>query len=291
MFEKILLKNKKLKKLPWLIQLGLAHLITYKKKKELSSIFSSIETYCTFIGYPRSGHSLIAALLDAHPHIVMAHEFRAIKYIAYGLERNALYYLLLQNTVLRGHSWKRGSGYTFDVLGQWQGAFDKKIHVIGDKHGPFNTSYLANQPELLEKLGNVVQVPVLYIHVIRNPFDNITTMFLRHKSQRSVGLEQIINNYFRLCESVAYLKKNIKKGYIYDLHHEDFIKSPKDKLQELCLWLRVEPSPSYLDACTEIVFKSPQKSRHKIQWDESLKQKVINKINGFSFLQRYTFEN
>lgn len=37
--------------------------------------FSHIENFCMFIGYPRSGHSLIAALLDAHPEVVMGMEW------------------------------------------------------------------------------------------------------------------------------------------------------------------------------------------------------------------------
>ena len=31
------------------------------------ALFDDLKTYCMFLGYPRSGHSLIGALLDAHP--------------------------------------------------------------------------------------------------------------------------------------------------------------------------------------------------------------------------------
>lgn len=37
-------------------------------------LFSDIQSYCMFIGCPRGRHSLIGALLDAHPNIIMAHE-------------------------------------------------------------------------------------------------------------------------------------------------------------------------------------------------------------------------
>jgi len=67
----LLLKKKK--KLPWPVQLSLARVASLGINNKLVSSFSEIETYCTFIGYSRSGHSIIAALLDAHPNIVMAH--------------------------------------------------------------------------------------------------------------------------------------------------------------------------------------------------------------------------
>ncbi len=44
-------------------------------------IFNGVETYCMFIGYPRSDHSIVGALLDAHPNIVIAHERGVPEYI------------------------------------------------------------------------------------------------------------------------------------------------------------------------------------------------------------------
>jgi hypothetical protein len=34
-----------------------------------------------FIGYLRSGHSLIASLLDAHPNAIATHELDALKFV------------------------------------------------------------------------------------------------------------------------------------------------------------------------------------------------------------------
>src|SRR3989344_1389974 len=36
--------------------------------------FSSVRTFILFVGYPRSGHSLIGSIMDAHPNIIIAHE-------------------------------------------------------------------------------------------------------------------------------------------------------------------------------------------------------------------------
>ncbi len=38
-------------------------------------LVARVEKFVFFVGYARSGHSIIGALMDAHPHVVMAHEF------------------------------------------------------------------------------------------------------------------------------------------------------------------------------------------------------------------------
>lgn len=288
MLLRLLLKKRK--KLPWSIQVSLAHLATLGTSDKFAKWFTEVETYCTFIGYSRSGHSLIAALLDAHPNIVMAHELRAVKYVQFGFGRDALYYLLFQMTRIRGHSWKRGGGYTYDVPEQWQGSF-KNIRVIGDKHGQFTVTTLASNPELLQKLRDVVKVPVRFIHVVRNPFDNIATIALRKAKHNSLDIQATIDRYFAVCESVMKVKAMADSVDVFDLRHEDFIRDPKAQLRNLCLWLGVEPSSSYLDACASIVFESPHKSRHKLEWNVALKQEIESKMHLFPFLEGYTFES
>ena len=288
MLLKLLLKKKK--KLPWAIQSRLARLKTLGTNDKFAHIFSEVETYCTFIGYSRSGHSLVAALLDAHPNIVMAHELRAVKYVESGFGRDSLYYLLFQVTKIRGHSWKRGGGYTYDVPGQYQGSFEK-IRVIGDKHGEFTVTTLAANPELLQKLRDVVKVPVRFIHVVRNPFDNIATMALRQAQNNSLDIQATIDRYFSVSTSVMKVKAMADSVDVFELRQEDFIKSPKAQLRNLCLWLGVEPSLTYLDACASIVFESPHKTRHKIKWNEDLKQHIEDKLHRFPFLEGYTFDN
>lgn len=285
---------KKRKKLPWPIQYSLAHLATVGTSNKFADVFAQVETYCSFIGYSRSGHSLIAALLDAHPNIVMAHELRAIKYVQYGFGRDALYYLLFQMTKVRGHSWKRGGGYTYDVPNQWQGSF-KNIRVIGDKHGEFTVYYLANNPKLLQKLQDVVKVPVKFIHVVRNPFDNIATFALRNAKRRNSkaqesDIQESINRYFDVCESVMKVKEMVDSVDVLDIRHEDFIREPKAQLRNLCDWLNVPTTSNYLDACESVVFESPRQSRHQVEWSVDLKQQVEEKMHSFPFLEGYTFD-
>jgi len=50
-----------------------------------------LEGYCMFIGYSRSGHTLVGSLLDAHPEMVIAHELDALKYIMAGFGRRTIF--------------------------------------------------------------------------------------------------------------------------------------------------------------------------------------------------------
>ena len=69
-----------------------------QREMESPVLFSDLETYCMFLGYPRSGHSLVGALLDAHPDVIIAHELDVLKYIGEGCGRPQIYSLLLENS-------------------------------------------------------------------------------------------------------------------------------------------------------------------------------------------------
>ena len=58
-----------------------AYLASYYKGRENREIFDNVQTYCMFIRYLRSGHSLIASLLDAHPNAIATHELDALKFV------------------------------------------------------------------------------------------------------------------------------------------------------------------------------------------------------------------
>src|SRR5213594_4458109 len=108
-------------------------------------IFGDLQTYCMFIGYPMSGHSLIGALLDAHPNIVIAHELDVLRHIEEGFNKRQIYDLLLENSQISAEagrvSGRKSNVYSYAVPNQWQGRFEK-LRVIGDKKGGGSTQRL-----------------------------------------------------------------------------------------------------------------------------------------------------
>ena len=53
-------------------------------------------TFVTFLGHARSGHSIVGALLDAHPQVVLSDELDALRYVADGFGRDRVLALCLK---------------------------------------------------------------------------------------------------------------------------------------------------------------------------------------------------
>ncbi len=246
--------------------------------------YEDLKTYCMFIGYPRSGHSLIGALLDAHPNMIIAHELDALKCIDGGFTDRQIYDLLLSNSQASAEagrlSGKKLNMYSYAVPNQWQGRF-QKLRIIGDKKGGGSTQRLRAQPELLERLRETIPLKIKFIHVFRDPYDNISTI----SRKKHLNLEDSIRFYFSLCEAVEEIKKNITTGDLFELSHESFIYRPQAKLKELCQFLSESASDDYLNDCASIVYKSPHRSRYDAQWNQKLTEMVKDRIAEFTFLE------
>jgi hypothetical protein len=239
-----------------------------------------------FIGYPRSGHSLIGSLLDAHPNAIIANELDALKYIEAGFTKQQLFYLALRNSRRAAVGGRERTGYFYNVAGQWQGRFEKLL-VIGDKMGGASAFRLRVHPSLLDSVRRAVNVPIKFIHVIRNPYDIISTISVR--TNRS--LVESRNSFFGYCDSVAYIKQRVSATDIYDLKHEEFVKAPTVHLKSLCDFIGLKTNAAYLEACASIVFASPHKSRFEAPWNRDLIDAVYQTMSKFQFLLGYSYDD
>ncbi len=246
---------------------------------------NSIEKYCMFVGSQRSGHSLVGSLLDAHPNMVIAHELNALRCLEKGLSKRKIYHFILQNSRRHASAKRQVTGYSYAVPNQWQGKF-KTIKVIGDKKGGGSSLIIRKNPDILDILQNKMDIPIKFIHVIRNPYDNITTI----ASRKGANLEYGINLYFKNCEAVKFLKTKVSENNIYDVRHESLIDDPRTTLKEICAFLEVEAPKDYLEDCADIIFKSPKKTRLNSHWSNELIELVKNKISKLEFLRGYSYE-
>jgi hypothetical protein len=274
------------------------HLLKPNIKNYLTSFiasgrkFNDLHTYCMFVGYQRSGHSLIGALLDAHPDMIIAHELNVLNFLKKGYSRKQIFHLLLQQSKAFYQDGSQWMGYSYRVEGQWQGRY-RDLKVIGDKRGGSSIKILQDNPELLDKVSSFCS-KLRLIHVIRNPYDNIATMVMRkeQKLNRVFTEEDYlrkIDHYFDKSNEINEIKK-LNKNLI-DIYIEDFVKDPVGHLVEICAFLGVESNEEYIESCAKIVFKQNSKSRHKInKWTPEIIENIKNKINEFEFLQKYSFE-
>jgi len=134
-----------------------------------------VRSFCLFIGYPRSGHSLVGSLLDAHPDIAIAHEVNVLGLVAGNdLDRRTLFHTLLRRSEADATrtAGRRATGYSYAVPKGWQGQV-RQLRVIGAKSGEKTSLRLGRDPGELNGLRRLVGAPVRLLHVTRNPFDCI----------------------------------------------------------------------------------------------------------------------
>jgi hypothetical protein len=250
-----------------------------------SADFGQLEHYCIFVGYPRSGHSLVGSLLDAHPDIVIANEFDALRYVARGGTRERLFPLLLDRSVhfaKGGNVWARGS---YAVPNQWNGR-TRQLRVIGSKKGGKTARKLREDPTLLSELRDRVQLNLKLVHVTRNPFDNIATMSRREERPLAAAVEK----YFRSCEGVRRAREQTEPENWLDLSHEAVIEDPFESLTRLCRFLGQECPEDYLRDSASIVFKKPHNSRTETRWPAKMIHEVNERKRDYPFLEQYSFE-
>ena len=247
--------------------------------------FDDVQTFCMFIGYPRSGHTLVGSLLDAHRHIVTGLELDALRYVKFGFSRRQLFSLLAENSERHAEQGRQWTGYSYQVPNQWQGRVEK-LQVIGDKRGGDSSRRLAKDFSLFEKLRLLVGVPLKVVHVVRNPYDNTTTMTVRKDSD---NLSAAIDEYVMMVDVVERVRKQVPADSFITVHHEDIILQPKTELQRLCSFLGVDAPPEYLSDCASILFESPKQTRNKIVWGESELKRVSRLCSEHDFLRRYSY--
>jgi hypothetical protein len=246
--------------------------------------FDRVERFCLFVGYPRSGHSIVGALLNAHRDAVISHELNAPRVILEGCTRRELYARIL------ARAWwfdRQGntSNYAYRVPNQWQGRF-RELRVIGDKRGGAVTRCIAEHPDFLPRVRSLVGVPLRLVHVVRNPFDNISAISIWH----GLSLEESIAFYFDHCRTTARLADLHDPGETLTFRHEEMIRQPAAVVSNLCGFLGLEPYPGYLEDCCSIVFERPTHPRRQVAWSSELVREVETRSRPFTFLEGYGFE-
>lgn len=257
-----------------------------------SAAVTHVNTLCLFIGHNKSGTSMLGALLDAHPNVILSDEVDALKYIDAGFDRSQLFHVLIRASrreLIKGRvTARRLGGYSWHVPGQWQGRY-RSLSVVGDSTSGTSTRKLFNDPTLLPKLQKRLgrSVEAKFILVIRNPFDPITFIMIR--GGRS--FENAIAHYFDNCDMVMALRDRIGGDRLLPMRYESFIERPRAELTAVCHFLGLNAPDDYLDACTSILHSQPEKGRHLIPWDKKQIQAVEARIKDYDFLQGYSFHS
>jgi hypothetical protein len=247
--------------------------------------FDDVRAFCLFIGYPRSGHSLVGSLIDAHPCAVISHELDALRYVGTRLvPRDLLYTMILRRDRAFASAGRTWTGYDYEVPGQAQGRFDR-LRVIGDKRGGGTTKRLGRRPELLARLRRLVGVDVRMVHVIRDPFDAIASMQRRTREP----LEATITRFFDACATNAAVR-DAHPGAVVDVRLERLVADPAAVMRRVTGFLDLDAPASYLEGCAAVVFDAPRRAREAIAWPAAQVADVTRRIEAYPFLDGYAFD-
>jgi hypothetical protein len=253
----------------------------------LRTQFDTVRTFLLFVGQPRTGHSLVGALLDAHPNALVAHELDALKYVAAGYDRRRIFALLVRQEhkrVAAGHV--SSSEYTYGIPGQWQGRV-QRLEVIGDKKGGRSTIRLGADMRLLDRLADTVEVDVRVVRVIRNPYDVLATM---HRRAPNRPFPDVIELFFSLEATVEDVRRHLDRRQFHEVGLEDLVADPSGELSGLCRFLDLPAPADYLEACSRIVFEAPRRTRADAPWTPELLERVAARSSEHPALARYRFD-
>jgi hypothetical protein len=232
--------------------------------------FNSVKSYCSFLSTARSGHSIVAHLLTAHPKILISDELNAIKYFKEGYSAKQVFALIKYQDYRYQKRSRKKSGYSYQVNGLWQNIYDKNPEVIGDAKGFKTVELLCGKIDYLDTLRADIGIPLRFIIHLRNPFDAITTQSIK----RNVPLEESIENFINFERKLSKIHTYLSSEEYLVQRHEDLIHEPDRHFIQMFNFLEVDIMEKVIDACASKIWKNPNITREKLKWSKDNVKKV-----------------
>ncbi len=277
---------------------------------------AEVRTWVQFAGFPRSGHSLVGSVIDAHPDAVVAHELDLMGLVGNGFSREEIASLVCANSAefeRNGRSW---NGFGYQVPAGAGGRSERPL-VLGDKKADWAVRRVHRDPGLLSRLASLLPgARAAWVMVVRNPFDNVATMSLRtgrhydririgastpqafrRKLNRAQGhrvpaevLPEMVEDYATLCVGVAQMKARVPAGDWFELRHEDLVADPELWFGRLFTFVGLPVTPGFLRGATASVSSQVNRTRHQTRWSPDARGRVEQLVSEHSFLQGYDFD-
>lgn len=232
------------------------------------------ECFVIFLGHAHSGHSIVGALLDAHPDIAISNELNVPKLILdHDLDNKVLQKIILYYSL--NHSSWINTGYKYNVPESYQGK-TKFPKILGDKKGGGSTRIIRNNPWVLDKLVEMFGKKLRFINVIREPKDNIAA-FAHYWGDAEVGRKHV-DRYFENYETNKQIEKKFQ-GAFYKLKHSDFIKNPVYEFKKILQFLNLKANENQLKSWLSIVRNTENNRSETINWSKNIRNAIKYKKN------------
>jgi hypothetical protein len=199
--------------------------------------FINVKVFCFFVASARSGHSILAHLLSAHPKVMISDELDALSYFKEGYEVDKVYELIKNQDEKFQRRDRKKSGYSYKIDNLWQNVSVKYPEVIGDAKGARATSLLSTDKDFLEDLRQKTGVNIRAIFCLRNPFDVIATKKIRRDTSLDTAIDEYRNNALGMVSAHS----QFRDEELMVLYHEELINDPESHFSRLFSYIEVEP--------------------------------------------------
>lgn len=248
----------------------------------------SIERYLIFLGHAHSGHSLVGALIDAHPDAAIANEMSLFRLLdKFSLSRREICALTLHHVPLNRYD--RGwfnTGYSYR-FGFGQQGETRGVRLVGDKKGGVSTRWIRRRPELFDRLETEFGSDLRMLCVVRNPFDNLAAYAFR--TGRAVNGD-LITFYFDQLRCALSVRDRLGPERAMLVHHESLIEDPRTTLRGIFEFLALGADDEVLSGALDVVRDRPHRRRETLNWSRSCVDAVTRAMRDETFapvLQRY----
>ncbi|MCP9910201.1 sulfotransferase [Cyanobium sp. BA20m-p-22] len=244
---------------------------------------------CLFLSPPRSGHSLLGALLDAHPDAAIGHELDALLFLRWGWRLVEVLPLLERSAQWAATQELLPGGYGYRLAGQGQ---VRQPLVVGDKHGEATLVELARRPWLRQRLELTSPAPLHWLRAVRHPLDNIATIAQKIDSIAAgvlppggTDLQRAEAYFFQLADWMD--QGGGPQSRLLDVRHEDLLAEPERELGRLAGFLGLELDPAWLARCQAILRPAPHLSRREVCWEAGQQERILQRCGEYGFLSSY----
>ncbi len=245
--------------------------------------FTAVRVFLFFIGHPRSGTTLMANIIDAHPNAIVAFQHNALEEIRAGKSREHLFESLVNNSLYHSQQDTLSNGYGYQI-NEYQGRAES-LYVIGDKTAARSSKILGNNLHLINQIRNVVKMPIRILHMTRNPYDVIATMAKRNGQIDHIS--DTVETFRNIAYSTQCVIDNLESDEYKTVRLEDMISSPKDTIEDTINWLGLASNAYHLETSVKIVFSHSNQSRHAVQWTPQIVRTVESMCAEYPFLNSY----
>ena len=268
-----------------------------------------LRTMVLFAGWPRSGHSLVGALLGAHPEARIAHELDAVGLFAKGMPARRLPPLMAwsaEGFAAAGHWW---NGYRYAVE---DAPAPRPPVAVGDKKGDWASRWCAADPGLPARLAAATPLRLRWILVTRHPLDNVATMSLREgrlydrlridpppegfsaalaaaqaegRIARAAS-DAMIDDYRALAAATAGIAAQVDPEDWLHLAYEDLVRDPPAGLGRLAAFAGLPADPAWTAAAAGLL-RGGGRSRERVEWRPEQRALLDATCRAHGFLRRY----